>query len=85
MKDVPHGQVRQVLFPSPSTGLHRRAWLSPASNHFLLATMERCITGKRRIPGMLPEGARIAHTGEVLGDAAINMSFALTVREIPSP
>lgn len=25
LKDVPHGQVRQVLFPSPSTGTQRRA------------------------------------------------------------
>lgn len=27
VKDVPHGQVRQVLFPSPSTGMHRRAFV----------------------------------------------------------
>lgn len=27
VKDVPHGQVRQVLFPSPSTGTHRRAFV----------------------------------------------------------
>jgi hypothetical protein len=45
--------------------------------------MTDCIDGRT---GFLPaEGVRVAHTGEVLGDAAINMSFALTVREIPSP
>jgi hypothetical protein len=27
VKDVPHGQVRQVLFPSPSTEQHRRAFV----------------------------------------------------------
>jgi enterochelin esterase-like enzyme len=27
VKDVPHGQVRQILFPSPSTGVHRRAFV----------------------------------------------------------
>ncbi|RIV87286.1 esterase [Aurantiacibacter xanthus] len=27
VKDVPHGQVRQVLFPSPSTDQHRRAFV----------------------------------------------------------
>ena len=27
LKDVPHGQVRQILFPSPSTGTDRRAFV----------------------------------------------------------
>ena len=27
VKDVPHGEVRQVLFPSPSTDQHRRAFV----------------------------------------------------------
>jgi enterochelin esterase-like enzyme len=27
LKDVPHGQIRQVLFPSPSTGTQRRAFV----------------------------------------------------------
>jgi enterochelin esterase-like enzyme len=27
VKDVPHGRVSQVLFPSPSTGTHRRAFV----------------------------------------------------------
>ncbi|MEO5706243.1 MAG: alpha/beta hydrolase-fold protein [Alteraurantiacibacter sp.] len=27
VNNVPHGQVRQVLFPSPSTGTHRRAFV----------------------------------------------------------
>ena len=27
LKDVPHGEVRQILFPSPSTGTQRRAFV----------------------------------------------------------
>lgn len=27
VKEVPHGQMREVLFPSPSTGTHRRAFV----------------------------------------------------------
>lgn len=27
MKNVPHGNVQQILFPSPSTGTHRRAFV----------------------------------------------------------
>lgn len=43
------------------TGLYRGEWLSPSSRAVLLGTMERCVTGKRRIPGMLPAEARVAH------------------------
>ena len=43
------------------SGLYRGQWLRPASRAFLLGTMERCITGKRRIPAQLPDDARVAH------------------------
>jgi len=43
------------------SGLYRGDWLSPQSRTFLLATMERCVTGKRRIPALLPEGTVVAH------------------------
>jgi enterochelin esterase-like enzyme len=34
LRDVPHGQVRQVLFPSPSTSMHRRAFVyTPPGYH----------------------------------------------------
>jgi beta-lactamase class A len=42
-------------------GLHQGRWLSPQSRAMLLGTMERCVTGKRRIPALLPEDARVAH------------------------
>lgn len=42
-------------------GLHQGRWLSRSSRSFLFATMERCATGKNRIPGMMPADARVAH------------------------
>lgn len=43
------------------TGLYRGEWLTPSSRAVLLGAMERCVTGKRRIPAMLPAEARVAH------------------------
>lgn len=43
------------------SGLHQGKWLSPESRDVLLSAMHRCVTGKRRIPALLPEDARIAH------------------------
>jgi len=42
-------------------GLHRGDWLSPSSRAVILGAMGRCITGKRRIPALLPEDAEVAH------------------------
>jgi beta-lactamase class A len=56
-------------------GIHQGTWLSPASNRFLLATMERCITGKRRIPAMLPQGSRIAHKTGTLNNTASDVGI----------
>jgi len=42
-------------------GLHRGEWLSPGSRAVILGAMQRCITGKRRIPALLPEAAQVAH------------------------
>ena len=42
--------------------------LSPASTHAFITIMERCRTGKTRLPGMLPPGTTIAHkTGTING------------------
>ena len=43
------------------TGLYRGDWLSAESRTFLLRTMERCVTGKKRIPALLPAGTIVAH------------------------
>ncbi|MBO9498664.1 MAG: class A beta-lactamase [Novosphingobium sp.] len=42
-------------------GLHEGRWLSPASRNFLIATMERCETGKNRIKGQMPADVTVAH------------------------
>lgn len=43
------------------TGLYQGQWLSPTSRAVLLGAMHRCVTGRRRIPALLPDEARIAH------------------------
>jgi beta-lactamase class A len=43
------------------SGIYRGQWLRPSSRAVLIGAMERCITGKRRIPAMLPGEARVAH------------------------
>ena len=60
------------------TGLYRGDWLSSSSRNFLLATMERCETGKRRIPGLLPEGARVAHKTGTLSNTASDVGIIRT-------
>ncbi|MBD3730481.1 MAG: serine hydrolase [Sphingomonadales bacterium] len=43
------------------TGLYQGRWLSKQSRDVILSTMERCLTGKRRIPALLPAGVTVAH------------------------
>lgn len=43
------------------SGIYQGKWLTPQSRSVLMGAMSRCITGKRRIPGMLPETAQVAH------------------------
>lgn len=43
------------------SGLYQGQWLAPQSRQVLISAMERCVTGKRRIRGMLPEEAQVAH------------------------
>lgn len=42
-------------------GLHRGEWLSASSRSVLLGAMQRCRTGTRRIPALLPASAVVAH------------------------
>ena len=52
-------------------GLYRGEWLSASSRAVLLGAMERCVTGKRRIPALLPDDARPAHkTGTLYNTAS---------------
>ncbi|HWI85100.1 MAG TPA: serine hydrolase [Sphingomonas sp.] len=48
--------------------LHRGDLLRPASTNYLFDVMARCVTGARRIKGMLPAGTPVAHkTGTLAG------------------
>jgi beta-lactamase class A len=42
-------------------GLYRGQWLSASSRNVIIGAMERCRTGTRRIPAMLPAGVTVAH------------------------
>ena len=42
-------------------GLQQGKWLKPASRSVIMGAMERCKTGTRRIPAMMPETVRVAH------------------------
>jgi beta-lactamase class A len=43
------------------TGIYQGHWLSAASRDVVIGAMERCRTGTRRIPAMLPENVTVAH------------------------
>ncbi|AZI37244.1 putative beta-lactamase [Caenibius tardaugens NBRC 16725] len=43
------------------SGLHQGRWLSASSRRVIMSAMERCVTGKRRIPALLPVGVQVAH------------------------
>ena len=43
------------------TGIYQGRWLSPESNRVILSAMERCRTGTRRIPALMPSGVLVAH------------------------
>lgn len=57
------------------SGLFNGRWLSPRSRDFLLATMERCETGKRRMRALLPSDARIAHKTGTLNNTASDVGI----------
>ena len=42
-------------------GLYQGRWLNDGSRRIILGAMERCRTGKRRIPALLPAGANALH------------------------
>jgi len=42
-------------------GIYQGEWLSAESREVILDAMERCRTGRRRIPAMMPEGVTVAH------------------------
>ncbi len=60
------------------SGLYSGRWLSPSSRQVLLGAMERCVTGKRRIPALMPEGTLVAHKTGTLNNTASDIGFIRT-------
>lgn len=42
-------------------GIYQGEWLSASSRAVIIDAMERCRTGRRRIPALMPDGAVVAH------------------------
>jgi beta-lactamase class A len=57
------------------SGLFQGKWLSTRSRAFLLTTMERCETGKRRMRAQLPSDARVAHKTGTLSNTASDVGI----------
>ena len=66
---TPNAMVRMLA------GLYQGQWLSPRSRTFLLDTMARCATGKKRIPALMPEGLVIAHKTGTLANTASDIGI----------
>lgn len=43
------------------SGLYQGKWLNTQSRRVIIGAMERCVTGKRRIPALIPGAATVAH------------------------
>lgn len=60
-------------------GLHQGKFLSAASRRVILGAMSRCVTGKRRIPALIPAGAQVSHKTGSLN----NTSSDIGIIEMP--
>ena len=60
------------------TGLYQGRWLSPQSRGVLIGAMERCLTGKHRLPGQLPEGTLVAHKTGTLSNTSSDVGLIHT-------
>ncbi len=60
------------------SGLYQGRWLSSQSRQFLIATMEQCVTGSRRIPAMLPGGVTVAHKTGSLNNTSSDIGIITT-------
>jgi beta-lactamase class A len=57
------------------SGLFQGKWLSQQSRTVLLGTMERCMTGRRRMRALLPGDARIAHKTGTLNNTSSDVGI----------
>jgi beta-lactamase class A len=56
-------------------GIYQGKWLSASSREYLLDTMRRCVTGRHRIPAMLPDNAQVAHKTGTLFDTSSDVGL----------
>ena len=59
-------------------GLHQGRWLSPANRQVILGAMERTVTGKRRIRGMLPANLVVGNKTGSLNNTSSDIGFIHT-------
>ena len=59
-------------------GLYQGRWLNASSRSVIIGAMERCITGKRRIPALLPASATVAHKTGSLNNTSSDIGIVRT-------
>lgn len=59
-------------------GLHQGKWLSAQGRTVIFSAMERCVTGTRRIPALLPTEARVAHKTGSLNNTSSDIGIIRT-------
>ena len=60
------------------SGLYQGQWLSASSRDLIISTMEGCLTGKRRIPAMLPGNVTVAHKTGSLNNTSSDVGIIST-------
>lgn len=56
-------------------GIYQGRWLSAASRHVIIDAMERCRTGTRRIPALMPDYVTVAHKTGSLNNTSSDIGF----------
>ena len=56
-------------------GIYQGRWLSASSRDVIISAMERCRTGTRRIPALMPDGVLIGHKTGTLARTASDIGF----------
>lgn len=77
-----HVDLRDSATPKAMTdllsGIYQGRWLSAESRRVIMSAMERCVTGKRRIPALLPAGAYVAHKTGTLNNTSSDIGIIQT-------
>lgn len=59
-------------------GIYQGRWLSAESRSVIISAMERCRTGSRRIPALMPEGVLVAHKTGSLNNTSSDIGIVTT-------